>query len=676
MMNKLRSLLGLAVIASAPHALAQVDRVSIEAFSKQPSVTGVSMSLEGDVLVGLVADPSKDGEEMAAAYWDLSGEIDTTKPLLPSNITPSGTRTNFFAANALKQKKSLWFTVQAYTGSLQGCGEGKTTGSTKKYIQKVYMGNERIKKIDDLPNGSAEVGASKVLLRCFELEGETGIASLLPLDSENVLLSRTTTKNGVGYFLHNLRTGREKFQYRGKEFENYLISDRTGEPYGSTELEFTNGEWQSFINLRDPATGRLTREDALTTNIEDRYTLDIYGFHSETNQYFVGTDKFSDKVSVYMYDASTDQFSSEPVFAHPEFDISGIEFSTREQDFGAVLGFTYLADVAKTYWLDPEMDSIQKGLDAAFPNRNVSLGDMTADRNRILFTVSSGSMPTAYFLLIDKAKVATIGSSRPWIDPADLGETELTYITARDGLKVPSLVTYPPNFQKGKDKARGAIIHPHGGPWARDFAGFDNAGWVQYFANRGYIILRPQYRGSTGFGRALWLAGDKEWGQKMQDDKDDTAAWLVSQGYVDADKIAIHGYSYGGFAAIAASVRPNSPYQCAIAGAGVADLAKLGNVWGDNRIQRVVQGQTVKGMDPMRNTEKVNIPIQLYHGDYDVRVPLFHSRDFYNAIKRDSPQSELIVLKQMGHQSNKWLPEHKADVLENMERFLTTTCGM
>ena len=188
--------------------------------------------------------------------------------------------------------------------------------------------------------------------------------------------------------------------------------------------------------------------------------------------------------------------------------------------------------------------------------------------------------------------------------------------------------------------------------------------------------MQPQYRGSDGWGRKLWLAGDGEWGQKMQDDKDDGAAWLVQQGYVDADKIAIHGYSYGGFAAIAASVRPNGPFQCAIAGAGVADLGKLSNLWGDNRIQRIVQGNTVDGMDPMKNTDKIDIPIMLYHGDYDVRVPIFHSRDFYNAVKGKMPSSEFIVFDQMGHQYNKWRPEQTAEVLENVERFLTTTCGM
>jgi dipeptidyl aminopeptidase/acylaminoacyl peptidase len=380
-------------------------------------------------------------------------------------------------------------------------------------------------------------------------------------------------------------------------------------------------------------------------------------------------------VSIYLYDAATDTFSTEPVFAHPEFDASSVIFSNREQDFGEVLGFTYQGPIPEVFWVDPEMKSIQDGLDQAFPGKDVSLIDYTADRNRVLFSVSAGNMPPAYYLLVDKAKVAVIGSEYPWIDTNSLGEVEFVYYPARDGMQIPAFITYPAGWKEG-DKARGAIIVPHGGPWARDYGDFDSSGWTQYFASRGYIVMQPQYRGSSGWGRKLWLAGDGEWGLKMQDDKDDGAAWLVSQGLVDAEKIAIHGYSYGGFAAFAASVRPDSPYQCAIAGAGVANLTKLGNSWGENRIQRIFQGNTVKGMDPQQNTDKINIPILIYHGEYDVRVPIFHSRDFYNAIKDKEPQSKFIPLDLMGHQSPKWPSEHKGRVLEEIESFLTNTCNM
>ena len=654
---------------------ANADPIPAEDFAKFPYVSSISMSLEGDMLVGVVADPSKDGEARAAAYWDLSGDIDTSKPLVPSNITPSSGKSMFFAAAALKDKKSLWFTVQPYIGALYGCGEGRETGATKKYLQKVYMGNEKIRKIDDLPDGRAEIGANKDTLRCFELVGQTDIASLLPLDPTKILISRASTKSGTSFFEHDLANGREKFVFKASNTESILIDNRTGEQIARTALEYEDGAWRQYIRLIDPDTGEYEIEDPLTTEIANRYTMTVAGKQNGTGNYFIITDKFSDKAAVYIYNPKADSFSETPVVAHPEFDVTGLIFSTRAADFGEVLGFRYNGPVNTAYWIDPEMKSIQDGLDAAFPGKFVSLVDYTADRSRVLFQVQAADMPPAWFLLIDKTKVAGIGSLRPWIDQESLGKGEFTYYTARDGLQIPAFITYPAGFKEG-DKARGAIILPHGGPWARDSGGWDDSGWTQYFASRGYIILQPQYRGSEGFGRNLWLAGDEEWGQKMQDDKDDGAAWLVSQGYVDADKIAIHGYSYGGFAAIAASVRPNSPYQCAIAGAGVANLTKLGHNWGENRIQRIVQGNTVTGMDPMQNTNKANIPIMLYHGDYDVRVPIFHSRDFYNAVKKKEPDSEFIVMKQMGHQSNKWLPEHKAEALQEMERFLTTTCNM
>ncbi|KCZ89613.1 alpha/beta hydrolase family protein [Hyphomonas jannaschiana] len=673
MMRRLFAAGSVALLAGATGASA--DPIPAEDFSKAPSVSSVSMSLEGDMLVGVIADPTQDGDMRAAAYWDLTGNIDPSKPLLPSNVTPTSGKTLFYGATALKDKKSLWFTVQPYIGALYGCGEGRDTGATKKYLQKVYMGNEKIKKIDDLPDGRAEIGANKDTLRCFELVGETNIESLLPLDPTKIVISRASTKNGTSFFEHDLANSREKFLFKASDTESVLISNRDGSQIALTKLEYEDGAWRQYFSLIDQNSGEMTTEAPLTTEIANRYTMEVDGRQNGTGKYYIVTDKFSDKSAVYLYDPSTDSFSDQPLVAHPEYNVSGLVYSHRPQDFNEILGFSYAGPVSSTYWIDPDFRAIQDGLESAFKDKYVSIVDYNNDLSRVLFQVQAADMPPAWYLLLDKTKVVVIGSLRPWIDQNSLGKGEFVHYPARDGMSIPGFVTFPAGWKEG-DKAKGAIIVPHGGPWARDSGGWDDSGWTQYFASRGYIVLQPQYRGSDGWGRELWLAGDGEWGQKMQDDKDDGAAWLVSQGYVDADKIAIHGYSYGGFAAIAASVRPNSPYRCAIAGAGVSNLAKLGNEWGDNRIQRIVQGNTVKGMDPMQNTDKVNIPIMLYHGDYDVRVPIFHSREFYNAIKKREPQSEFLVMEKMGHQSVKWPPENKKKVLEEIERFLNTTCGM
>lgn len=160
----------------------------------------------------------------------------------------------------------------------------------------------------------------------------------------------------------------------------------------------------------------------------------------------------------------------------------------------------------------------------------------------------------------------------------------------------------------------------------------------------------------------------------MQDDKDDGAAWLVSEGIAAPDRIAIFGYSYGGFAAMAAAVRENGPFKCAIAGAGVSNLARIGRNWSEDRVQRAFQGRTVKGMDPLKNAEKASIPILIYHGDRDVRVPLYHATDYYDAIK-DRTDAELLIIKDMKH-SLPWWPEHHVESLTAIERFLRDVCKL
>ncbi|MEE2878583.1 MAG: prolyl oligopeptidase family serine peptidase, partial [Pseudomonadota bacterium] len=309
-----------------------------------------------------------------------------------------------------------------------------------------------------------------------------------------------------------------------------------------------------------------------------------------------------------------------------------------------------------------------EGLEQAFPEQNIDIIEIAQDGDRVLFETSSPRHPPAYFILIDKSRVAVIGSSRPWIDPEDIGHTELVYYPARDGLQIPGLLTYPAGYDKETDGPVPTIILPHGGPWARDFNEWDSSGWPQFLSSRGWAVLKPQYRGSTDWGRELWFAGDKEWGQKMQDDKDDGAQWLVDQGIADPDRLAIFGYSYGGFAAMAATVREDGPFQCAIAGAGVSNLTLFNRLWSSNPIQRIVQGNTLAGMDPSKNTSKANIPILVYHGDRDVRVPIEEGRGFYNAV-RNKVNAKFVEIDDMPH-SLPWWPEHHRESLSAIENWL------
>ena len=661
----------LALLGSAP-ALGQA--LNIEDVARIPAVSGVSMSAEGDTLIGIVADP-RNPDARALATWNISG-VDGTKPLAVTSVTPGNSKMGFIQASALKAGKVIAIASQAWTGNLNGCGEGKVTGATKTYLYKFYLTDNEIQKFDDPFSGGRAVGVSDETQRCLEIGSSPGIIDL-PLDPENVILVQTDAATLQGrYSKVNLKTGKTEFLFRESGASGIgLLDPRDGtirtrskvEPLGNNEYEF-----QTLV--LNPETKDFDLEGPLTVGSKDRRTVDIAGYDESTGKYYVLTDKFADKVEVYLYDAKTDTFDKEPLFKHADFDASGVVLSRRASNFGQLLGFRYNAGDTETYWIDPEMKSIQDGLNATFKGQTVSFLDMTQDLSKILFVADGPRHAPSYYLLVNKSKLLGVGGERPTLKPASLGERTLVYYEARDGLKIPGFLTLPPNFKKG-DPAPPAIVLPHGGPWARDFVGWDSTGWTQFLATRGYAVLQPQYRGSTGWGHTLWTAGDAEWGQKMQDDKDDGAEWMIREGYAARGRVAIFGYSYGGFAAFAASVRPNGPFKCAIAGAGVSNLTRIGNNWGESRLQRGFQGRTVKGMDPMQNADKLAMPILIYHGDRDVRVPLFHATDFHNAVK-GTGKSKLVVLKDMGHQLDKWTPENHRDSLAAIETFLKNDCQL
>jgi dienelactone hydrolase len=662
------------VLAAALPATALAGPLDPEAFARAPAVSGVSMSAEGDMLIGLIADP-KDPEKPALAMWDISN-IDGTKPLQVTRVTPGNNRMGFVQAGALKAGKVVAILNQPWTGSLAGCGEGRTTGATKTWVYKVQFTDANIAKFDDPFAAGRQVGVGEATQRCLELGSRPSIIDL-PLDPENVIVGQVDPSSfATTYRKVSLVTGKSELLFRDVgQLRIGLIDQRSGKVLTRGRINPV-GEmrYEQETYILNPTTGEFDLEAPLTVEFEKRYTMDIAGFDEETGKYFVVTDKFSDKAAVYLYDARTDQFDAEPVFAHKEFDAAGVILGRHKGDFGKLLGISYLAADPEVFWVDPEIRAIHEGLKPNFKGQSVTLVDWTEDKSKILFATDSAQHPTAYYILYNKTKLLGVGGERPWIKPADMGARSLVYYDARDGMKIPGLLTLPPNWKKG-DAPPPAIVLPHGGPWSRDFAGWDASGWTQFLATRGYAVLQPQYRGSTGWGRDLWLAGDAEWGQKMQDDKDDGANWMVKEGYAAAGRIGIFGYSYGGYAAFAASVRPDGPFKCAIAGAGVSNLEKIGNTWSESRQQRVYQGRTVKGLDPIKKADAVQMPILIYHGDRDVRVPLFHAQDFHNVAKA-SGKSKLVVLKDMGHQLDKWTPDNHRDSLKAIETFLVNDCRL
>ncbi|MGY6555340.1 MAG: alpha/beta hydrolase family protein [Wenzhouxiangella sp.] len=654
----------LGFVASLAHAA-----FPAEYFARVPDIQSVSMSADGNTLVALVAAPGSNREETALATWNLndlqSGPV----------ITPSGDRMRFIAASALKADRLLVFGRQEWTGRLGGCGEGRVTGATATFVTRLYLTDtEHSRFREAFADNTRRLGISEEMQRCLEIAGTASLVNTLPLDPENVIISQL---NGLtlqsNFLLYNVRTGATELLLRaGGRTSPGLFDPRNGQLLTRTEIEVGATEAEQRILIRDPASGEFQVHDAFTRPLSQRFTVNITGRDEASGKFYVLTDLFSDRVEAWMYDPATRSFDAEPLVAHPEFSISSLILGTQPSNFNRILGFTVAGGSFETVWVDPDMAGIQQGLEQAFPGQGVSINAYNDDMSRVLFTTSSHRHAPAYHLLLDRQQVMSLGSQRAWIDPDLIGEQRWVTYTARDGKRIPAILDLPVGWSEGDDPLP-AIVHPHGGPWVRDVMGWDATGWVPFLTSRGFAVLRPQYRGSSGLGRELWLAGDNEWGKAMQDDKDDGAKWMVEQGIADPNRMAIFGYSYGGFAAVAATVRENGPFQCAIAGAPVADLARIGNNWSENRLQRILQGRTVSGLDPMRVADQANIPILLYVGDRDVRTPAWHARNFHNAV-RDRVNSELVIISDMPH-SLPWYPRHHRETLGLIERFLANSCG-
>jgi dipeptidyl aminopeptidase/acylaminoacyl peptidase len=645
--------------------------LSIEAIAAHPAIGsvrgGLALSPNGKYMVGLVG--SDKHKWPVISIWDVENLSKApvwipSKEMRPVSVSFLGNdHIVFFADQPLDYTDEFeagttkTFTVQAVVSDLEG--KKFTQPFAVKGSMDDFAKNQQRRGVnyDILQDGNLK-DPNQYLVRVTELRNFT--SSVYALDAKTLdvavrVRGGMSVVGGVGVS------------------DEFLVADpRDGELMVKETLRSGGGGYNVVRYVRNRANGAWEEHPELSYPIKQRFSVVPIGFFdADPNKLYVSTNRQSNFAQIKIYDIATRQWEPEPAFASAEFDIVDVDglYDRETKEFGGALNYTVAGPAQKVVFVDTYWAPIQKTLDAQFRGNNVNISSRNKRLGRAIVTVSGPRQPDVYFLLLNGKELKQLGKSYPQMDEKTFGDTKYVTYKARDGMMIPGLLTLPAGYDKARHGRIPLVIHPHGGPWARDYIDWDPTGWTQFMATRGYAVLQPQYRGSEGWGMSLWKAGDKEWGQKMQDDKDDGAAWLVAEGIADPKRMAIFGYSYGGFAAIAASVRPNSPYQCAIAGAGVADLQRLGNLWGNNPIAKESQGWTVDGMDPLDNVAKGSIPILLYHGDRDTQAATIHSRLFYSAMKGAGKDVEYHEIKNMWHQIP-WWPEWTRESLGYIESYL------
>lgn len=387
---------------------------------------------------------------------------------------------------------------------------------------------------------------------------------------------------------------------------------------------------------------------------------------------------YKGRTALFSYDVHKKELAKEPFV-----DIDGFDFSgSLEQDYVTrkILGVHFRSDAGATAWLDPTMKAIQEKVDTLLPGsiNQINCGNDCRNPAAVIVSASSYRMPPSYFLYTPgDNRIIGLGSSHPGIEPKQMGKRDLFRFAARDGLKIPVYVTMPAAKAGGP---RPAIVLVHGGPYSRG-GSWEWDDEAQFLASRGYVVLQPEFRGSTGFGVAHFRAGWQQWGRAMQDDLADTAAWAVQQGWADPKRIGIMGASHGGYATLMGLVRNPETFRAGVEWAGVTDIGLMFTAAESDASEdarrydmKTLIGDPLKDpaafaeVSPLAQAARIKQPVLIAHGAEDRRVPIVHAAKFRSAIVEKNPAVEYVVYPEEGHGWH--LERDRVDFWQRVEKFL------
>ena len=355
------------------------------------------------------------------------------------------------------------------------------------------------------------------------------------------------------------------------------------------------------------------------------------------------------------------------VFAPSKGDAEGI-WTTR--DGSRVLGvFTSNPD-QPVHWLDPTLAAHQASLGASAPAAKVSIISMSADQTKMLVRIGTPDNPGLLFYFDSVAgNLSRLAAMNDVVGSKRLSRSKLITYKARDGLEIEAVLTLP----RGRTaKALPFIVMPHGGPWAQDTLSYDY--WAQFLAERGYGVIQPNFRGSTGYGQAFIDKAHGQIGLAMQDDLTDALGWAVGEKIADPGRVCIVGASYGGYAAMWGLAKDPGLYRCAISIAGVSNMRKEASDFGGSSRENLYRSQWAKmshdfaAVSPINAIDRITAPLLLIHGKKDVTVDHDQSNKMHAAMRRAGKPSEFLSLPLADHYFTR--EADRLALLEAMGEFL------
>jgi dipeptidyl aminopeptidase/acylaminoacyl peptidase len=428
----------------------------------------------------------------------------------------------------------------------------------------------------------------------------------------------------------------------------------------------------AVVALRNADTGQ--DEPWLEITPEDIATTGLSGFSRDGAAAYLLSSIGVNASRLVRVDLAT---GAETVLAEdPHYDVGNVLKDPETLEPRSVV---FAKDRDEWVHLDPELgaeidrlrDRLRGEIDISRPVRN--------DRRWLLSDMPADGPVHYYVYDRDSRELAFLFAHKPALDQYELAPMEPFVFTARDGLTIHGYVTFPPRVDRA---GLPAVLNVHGGPWVRDTWAYDPE--AQWLANRGYVCIQVNYRGSTGYGKAFGNAGDKQWARAMHTDLIDAVEFCADQGWIDRDRVGIYGGSYGGYAALVGAAFTPDVFRCAVDMVGPSNLltllASVPEYWKPQIAfmhAKVGNPETERDMlwerSPLSRVDDIRIPVLVAQGRNDPRVKVAEAEQIVGALKEKGIDHEYLLFEDEGHGLAK--PENRERFYAAAESFLATHLG-
>lgn len=404
-------------------------------------------------------------------------------------------------------------------------------------------------------------------------------------------------------------------------------------------------------------------------------------FHKDGKRVYMKTNKGGDVdlLALVLLDPETGAVEGVESDPAKRADFGSALFS---EATGELIATSYQDERTRRYFHDKSVEADYKWLEAKLPGKEISLSSRTDDERVWLITAVGDTEPGEAYLFDRKTRRLTAQYRiREKLPREALAPMQAIRYTSSDGLEIPAYLTLP---KGSSSKALPTIVVPHGGPWARDSWGYNPL--AQFFANRGYAVLMPNFRGSTGYGKKYLNAGNGEWGRKMQDDVTWGVKYLVAQGITDPKRVAIMGGSYGGYSALAGITLTPDLYRAAVDVSGPSNLRTLLNAipayWEAQRkimYTRMADPGTPEGQawmnqrSPLSAVGRIKTTVLVVQGARDPRVNRAEAEQIVIALRESGLPVEYLLAPDEGHGFAR--PVNNMAMFMAAEKFLAAQLG-